>query len=95
MRGSFIQEQEGVLSQEVLQKSAGVVHTGGQKHPDEVVAEPWKRQRCRQFQQTAGRLIPYGVFEFFTYFPSYYFNRSLSLAILAGPVSAGMFKSSL
>lgn len=68
----------------MLQGPAGIVHSGGAKHPHEVAQRQLRqRQRRRQLQQAAGRLIPdWSVFEFFTFvFPSYYFNRSLSLAI--------------
>ena len=69
----------------MLQEPAGVVHPGGPQHPHEG-AEPLRERRC-QLQQAAGRLITTRVcgeclnFLLFV-FSSYYFDRSLSLAIL-------------
>lgn len=43
----------------MLQGPAGIVHPGGAKHPHEVAQRQLRqRQRRRQLQQAAGRLIP-------------------------------------
>ena len=43
----------------MLQGPAGIVHSGGAKHPHEVAQRQLRqRQRRRQLQQAAGRLIP-------------------------------------
>ena len=42
----------------MLQGPAGIVHPGGAKHPHEVAQRQLRqRQRRRQLQQAAGRLI--------------------------------------